>query len=155
MQPWFSVSLSSWWNLWGIESLSFLHPLWGSLSCSHPFSALITCVPPHLAPLFSFFSILSTSVCHSHLSLCCLSLSQSVMESLSPEGLLADVCGWITGAESRLQAAEREGHNTCTAAELTHLLRTYQVPCCLFISINNNILAINKWNRWSWVEILF
>ncbi|XP_067242791.1 nesprin-2 isoform X14 [Chanodichthys erythropterus] len=53
-------------------------------------------------------------------------LHQSVMESLSPEGLLADVRGWITGAESRLQAAEREGHNTCTAAELTHLLRTYQ-----------------------------
>ncbi|XP_073690696.1 nesprin-2-like [Garra rufa] len=53
-------------------------------------------------------------------------LHQRVVESLSPEGLLADVCGWITGAENRLQAAEREGHNTCTAAELTHLLRTYQ-----------------------------
>ncbi|KAK7140539.1 hypothetical protein R3I94_012967 [Phoxinus phoxinus] len=53
-------------------------------------------------------------------------LHQSVVESQSPEGLLADVCGWITGAENRLQAAEREGHSTFTAAELTHLLRTYQ-----------------------------
>jgi len=54
-----------------------------------------------------------------------------VVGSLSPEGLLADVCGWITGAENRLQAAEREGHCTFTAAELTHLLRTYQVHCSL------------------------
>ncbi|KTF78168.1 hypothetical protein cypCar_00022230 [Cyprinus carpio] len=54
-------------------------------------------------------------------------LHQSVVESLSPEELLADMCGWITGAESRLQAAERESHNTCTVAAFTHLLRTYQV----------------------------
>lgn len=136
MQPWFPVSLSSWWNLWGIESPFFIR-----------YEALFLVLIPfllwlHVSPLTWLHCVLSslfspplsvTLICLCAVSL---SLSQSVMESLSPEGLLADVRGWITGAESRLQAAEREGHNTCTAAKLTHLLRTYQVPCCLFISLS-------------------
>ncbi|TRY90475.1 hypothetical protein DNTS_015635 [Danionella cerebrum] len=53
-------------------------------------------------------------------------LHQSMMQGRSPEVLLADVSGWITAAESQLQAVERETCHICTTPELTRLLATYE-----------------------------
>ncbi|MCJ8731019.1 hypothetical protein PDJAM_G00191190 [Pangasius djambal] len=67
-------------------------------------------------------------------------LQQRVVESVSPQSLLSEVCKWISGAEGCLQDAEKNVQSSNTAAQLTRQLSTYkelkQAQVCVQMSVD-------------------